>query len=684
LGLFVRRGVPWNMHRFPFLALLLLLWAGLGGPAHAQSAALAVGDDGTVYVSGTTDSVPGTDVNMPSEFTAGIWPDGSERWRAPVGTRSYGNPVLAIGNGMVVIIRASDTSLTTMTVLGPDGDVLWTRNTYAPGTRAVMARLDNGDFCYAADMISSASTSERVFVQRLSSSGDVRWTRYVLATQIQGSMTHMMAGIGDACVLTGQRVSGTIAITDPARRVIQELPEGSNSLFSVAFSADGSPGPFLAFGLEDERVAGILATTAAEFAAGSMDSDSLRIRYVSNTGTVVDSVSWAAPETFDHVQLRSFGEDSVSVWQWSESPPSVYRTTLSRADGSLRHSTPTLPPSDSLTTLLGVEPSADGYILFGLGPGYDGSLGPVVIQLATDGSPMWVYRRLARKPYARYKASFSDYTIGNHWTYMVENDRWDVGPILTFDILSGEASASQEMRTVRSQELQLDGTLRNESICSFLLMEDGSVTHDSTLACSNAARKCRCENNWITNLPLIQDRAIEENVTVPVGPSDVLVAAAGSYEYAFSGGNMSSGGGHYMELHYASGVGPYQIHEQSYSWSRSGSSSKNYTARLEYARVDGVRYGNLAVNTESLPEVPESAPDGLSIYPNPARNTIEVAIQGVSSPLSNIEVFDILGRRVLSPAANTRLDVSGLESGVYLIRISDGTHTRTRSFLKVD
>lgn len=672
------------MHRSSFLALLLLFLAGPGGSVQAQSAALAVGDDGTVYVSGTTDSVPGTDVNMPSEFTAGIWPDGSERWLAAVGTRSFGNPVLAIGNGMVVIIRASDTSLTTMTVLGPDGDVLWTRNTYAPGTRAVMARLDNGDFCYAADMISSASTSERVFVQRLSSSGDVRWTRYVLVTQIQGSMTHMMAGSGDACVLTGQRGSGTIAITDPARRVIQELPEGSSTLFSVAFTADGTPSPFSAFGGENERVVGVLSTTEAEFAAGSMDSNSLRIRYVSNAGTVVDSVSWAAPEVFDHALLRSFGEDSVSVWQWSESPPAVYRSTHSRADGSLRHSTPTLPPNDSLPTLLGVEPTANGYILFGLGPGYDGSLGPVVIHLAMDGSQMWVYRKLARKPYARYRASFSDYTIGNHWTYMVENDQRDIGPILTFDILSGDASASQEMRTIRSQELQLDGTLRNESTCSFLLMEDGSVAHDSTLACSNAARKCRCENSWITSLPLILDRAIEENVRVPVGPSDILVAAAGSYEYAFSGGTMNSGGGHYMELHYASGVGPYEIHERSFSWGLSGSSSKSYTARLEYARVNGVRYGNLAVNTESPPEVPESALDGVSIFPNPARNTIEVDFQSVNSPLLNIEVFDVLGRRVLPPAANTRLDVSGLESGVYLIRISDGTHTRTRSFLKVD
>lgn len=71
---------------------------------------------------------------------------------------------------------------------------------------------------------------------------------------------------------------------------------------------------------------------------------------------------------------------------------------------------------------------------------------------------------------------------------------------------------------------------------------------------------------------------------------------------------------------------------------------------------------------------------GLAVYPNPARNHIEVNFN--DSRQSNVlRIYSITGNMVLERTnlrPQERLDISALESGLYLLQFSSGTKTLTR------
>nr|WP_321245514.1 T9SS type A sorting domain-containing protein [uncultured Psychroserpens sp.] len=70
----------------------------------------------------------------------------------------------------------------------------------------------------------------------------------------------------------------------------------------------------------------------------------------------------------------------------------------------------------------------------------------------------------------------------------------------------------------------------------------------------------------------------------------------------------------------------------------------------------------------------------LSIFPNPAKNVLN--FKGVTSEILNLEVYDILGKSVLSTSIehNGSLDISALNSGLYIIKF-ENTNT-TYKFVK--
>ena len=74
----------------------------------------------------------------------------------------------------------------------------------------------------------------------------------------------------------------------------------------------------------------------------------------------------------------------------------------------------------------------------------------------------------------------------------------------------------------------------------------------------------------------------------------------------------------------------------------------------------------------------------ISLYPNPAQN-----ILNISSPLAaitSVEVFDLRGRKVGATIINYQnsyqLDVTGLKSAVYFIKINTEKGTITKRVLK--
>tara|TARA_R110002124_G_scaffold120895_7_gene279136 strand:+ start:48123 stop:49535 length:1413 start_codon:yes stop_codon:yes gene_type:complete len=67
-----------------------------------------------------------------------------------------------------------------------------------------------------------------------------------------------------------------------------------------------------------------------------------------------------------------------------------------------------------------------------------------------------------------------------------------------------------------------------------------------------------------------------------------------------------------------------------------------------------------------------------SIYPNPAKNNINIQSQNI--PLTQVEIFNVLGQRILSldftGSTSENIDISSLNSGMYLVKINDLTTQR--------
>ena len=90
----------------------------------------------------------------------------------------------------------------------------------------------------------------------------------------------------------------------------------------------------------------------------------------------------------------------------------------------------------------------------------------------------------------------------------------------------------------------------------------------------------------------------------------------------------------------------------------------NYSAAGAW-RIDNftVYTGTLSVNQNSIGEV--------KVFPNPCSSEF-VYITSNSQENKNIEIFNILGKNVLNTTITDRINVSSLDSGVYLLKITEG------------
>ena len=70
-----------------------------------------------------------------------------------------------------------------------------------------------------------------------------------------------------------------------------------------------------------------------------------------------------------------------------------------------------------------------------------------------------------------------------------------------------------------------------------------------------------------------------------------------------------------------------------------------------------------------------------SIYPNPAKSGF-VNITSTGSETLQATVFDILGKQVINAAvSNDRLNVSTLNTGVYIVKLTQGAATTTKKLI---
>ena len=68
-----------------------------------------------------------------------------------------------------------------------------------------------------------------------------------------------------------------------------------------------------------------------------------------------------------------------------------------------------------------------------------------------------------------------------------------------------------------------------------------------------------------------------------------------------------------------------------------------------------------------------------AIYPNPTSNTL--FISGNETPIA-VDIYNVLGKEVLSIKNTNNINVEALPSGVYVIRISDGVGQTNKKFIK--
>jgi hypothetical protein len=90
---------------------------------------------------------------------------------------------------------------------------------------------------------------------------------------------------------------------------------------------------------------------------------------------------------------------------------------------------------------------------------------------------------------------------------------------------------------------------------------------------------------------------------------------------------------------------------------------------------------NFVFNATAALSVKQNAISGLNMYPNPVSNGT-LYITSNSSESKTVAVYDILGKQVLNAkVSNNAVNVSNLQSGAYIIKISEEGNTDTRKLI---
>jgi Secretion system C-terminal sorting domain len=90
----------------------------------------------------------------------------------------------------------------------------------------------------------------------------------------------------------------------------------------------------------------------------------------------------------------------------------------------------------------------------------------------------------------------------------------------------------------------------------------------------------------------------------------------------------------------------------------------------------------VAQDNKQYQKVQESSSiEGLNLYPNPVSSG-KVYITTKNDEDKEIEIFDVLGKKVFQTILSSReLNVSNLNSGVYIIKIKEEEITATRKLI---
>lgn len=74
-----------------------------------------------------------------------------------------------------------------------------------------------------------------------------------------------------------------------------------------------------------------------------------------------------------------------------------------------------------------------------------------------------------------------------------------------------------------------------------------------------------------------------------------------------------------------------------------------------------------------------NAIDGLRVYPNPAKDIVTIATDAGAT--KNVQVFDIVGKKVMENTIQNTLNISGLNKGVYILKIEENGKIATKKLV---
>ena len=108
----------------------------------------------------------------------------------------------------------------------------------------------------------------------------------------------------------------------------------------------------------------------------------------------------------------------------------------------------------------------------------------------------------------------------------------------------------------------------------------------------------------------------------------------------------------------------------------------NATAGTGNIQIDEVRIGGTwGYVTGPTLRTNQSEISGLSVFPNPVKNGV-FYINTNANAERTVTVFDVLGKQVLNTkTSESAINVSNLNSGVYMVRISEEGNTATRKLV---
>lgn len=104
------------------------------------------------------------------------------------------------------------------------------------------------------------------------------------------------------------------------------------------------------------------------------------------------------------------------------------------------------------------------------------------------------------------------------------------------------------------------------------------------------------------------------------------------------------------------------------------------TTETPNLRIDELRVGSTWTDVTGTLSISENDIAGLNVYPNPANNVLFIETE--LNEVKNIAIYDLLGKQVLNTTtASTEVNVSNLNSGLYIVKITENGKTATKKLV---